>query len=80
MVILQNKSLISRWKPAPVWVVQCLGLSQPFRTLPAPPEGVPAPHLYSDTPNLCSLVLGCTRVEQWTTGSVRDGQIYFIFF
>ncbi len=26
-------------------------------------------------PHLCSLVLGCTRVEQWTTGAVRDDHL-----
>uniref|UniRef100_A0A3B4TAI5 Usherin n=1 Tax=Seriola dumerili TaxID=41447 RepID=A0A3B4TAI5_SERDU len=34
------------------------GMSQLFRTLPAPPEGVPAPHLYSDTPtSICVMVI-----------------------
>ncbi|XP_019935888.2 usherin isoform X2 [Paralichthys olivaceus] len=34
------------------------GMSQHFRTLPAPPEGVPAPHLYSDTPTSVLLSWG----------------------
>uniref|UniRef100_A0A3Q4AAY9 Uncharacterized protein n=1 Tax=Mola mola TaxID=94237 RepID=A0A3Q4AAY9_MOLML len=34
------------------------GLSQGFRTLSAPPEGVPAPHLYSDTPTSVLLSWG----------------------
>ncbi|AWP01780.1 putative usherin-like [Scophthalmus maximus] len=34
------------------------GMSQRFRTLPAPPEGVPAPHLYSDTPTSVLLSWG----------------------
>ncbi|XP_039982949.1 usherin [Xiphias gladius] len=33
-------------------------ISQHFRTLPAPPEGVPAPHLYSDTPTSVLLSWG----------------------
>ncbi|CAB1442995.1 unnamed protein product, partial [Pleuronectes platessa] len=38
------------------------GMSQHFRTLPAPPEGVPAPHLYSDTPT--SVLLSWGAPEQ----------------
>uniref|UniRef100_A0A667ZN39 Usherin n=1 Tax=Myripristis murdjan TaxID=586833 RepID=A0A667ZN39_9TELE len=34
------------------------GPSQQFRTPPAPPEGVPAPHLYSDTPTSVLLSWG----------------------
>ncbi|KAM6979899.1 usherin [Aplochiton taeniatus] len=34
------------------------GPSRPFRTPPAPPEGVPAPHLYSDTPTSVLLSWG----------------------
>ncbi|XP_075319241.1 usherin [Odontesthes bonariensis] len=46
------------------------GVSQHFRTLPAPPEGVPAPHLYSDTPTSVLLSWGSpTRsngpLERW---------------
>uniref|UniRef100_A0A3P9BUF9 Usherin n=1 Tax=Maylandia zebra TaxID=106582 RepID=A0A3P9BUF9_9CICH len=36
--------------------------SQHIRTLPAPPEGVPAPHLYSDTPT--SVLLSWGTAEQ----------------
>uniref|UniRef100_A0A3Q3B8L8 Usher syndrome 2A (autosomal recessive, mild) n=1 Tax=Kryptolebias marmoratus TaxID=37003 RepID=A0A3Q3B8L8_KRYMA len=38
------------------------GMSQPFQTLAAPPEGVPAPHLYSDTPT--SVLLSWGAPEQ----------------
>nr|XP_054587843.1 usherin [Nothobranchius furzeri] len=34
------------------------GVFQSFRTLPAPPEGVPAPHLYSETPTSVLLSWG----------------------
>ncbi|XP_077419247.1 usherin isoform X1 [Vanacampus margaritifer] len=41
-----------------------------FRTLPAPPEGVPAPHLYSDTPTSVLLSWGSPQssngiLERW---------------
>ncbi|XP_059204973.1 usherin [Centropristis striata] len=46
------------------------GMSQDFRTLPAPPEGVPAPHLYSDTPTSVLLSWGAPEqsngpLERW---------------
>uniref|UniRef100_A0A3B5AVF4 Usherin-like n=1 Tax=Stegastes partitus TaxID=144197 RepID=A0A3B5AVF4_9TELE len=46
------------------------GRSQYFRTLPAPPEGVPAPHLYSDTPTSVLLSWGAPELsngplERW---------------
>ncbi|XP_074522167.1 usherin [Halichoeres trimaculatus] len=46
------------------------GISQSFRTLPAPPEGVPAPHLYSDTPTSVLLSWGAPErsngpLERW---------------
>ncbi|XP_029354432.1 usherin [Echeneis naucrates] len=41
------------------------GMSQPFHTLPAPPEGVPAPHLYSDTPTSVLLSWGA---PEWSNG------------
>ncbi|XP_041646715.1 usherin [Cheilinus undulatus] len=46
------------------------GMSQSFRTLPAPPEGVPAPHLYSDTPTSVLLSWGAPErsngpLERW---------------
>uniref|UniRef100_A0A4W6FW95 Usherin n=1 Tax=Lates calcarifer TaxID=8187 RepID=A0A4W6FW95_LATCA len=41
------------------------GMSQHFRTLPAPPEGVPAPHLYSDTPTSVLLSWGA---PDWSNG------------
>ncbi|XP_047436500.1 usherin [Mugil cephalus] len=46
------------------------GTSQPFRTPPAPPEGVPAPHLYSDTPTSVLLSWGAPEqnngpLERW---------------
>ncbi|CAJ1048931.1 LOW QUALITY PROTEIN: usherin [Xyrichtys novacula] len=45
-------------------------ISQSFRTLPAPPEGVPAPHLYSDTPTSVLLSWGAPELsngplERW---------------
>ncbi|XP_078016774.1 usherin [Epinephelus lanceolatus] len=45
-------------------------MSQDFRTLPAPPEGVPAPHLYSDTPTSVLLSWGAPELsngllERW---------------
>ncbi|TDH17235.1 hypothetical protein EPR50_G00006290 [Perca flavescens] len=44
------------------------GMSQDFRTLPAPPEGVPAPHLYSDTPTSVLLSWGA---PDWTNGPLE---------
>ncbi|KAM4744036.1 usherin isoform 3-T3 [Anableps anableps] len=46
------------------------GTSQYFQTLPAPPEGVPAPHLYSDTPTSVLLSWGAPEktngpLERW---------------
>ncbi|XP_068597953.1 usherin [Brachionichthys hirsutus] len=46
------------------------GTSRSFRTLPAPPEGVPAPHLYSETPTSVLLSWGAPRwgngpLERW---------------
>ncbi|XP_070688414.1 usherin [Pempheris klunzingeri] len=46
------------------------GMSQPFRTLPAPPEGVPAPYLYCDTPTSVLLSWGAPErsngpLERW---------------
>ncbi|KAF6731117.1 Usherin, partial [Oryzias melastigma] len=45
-------------------------MSQRFQTLPAPPEGVPAPHLYSDTPTSVLLSWGAPEksngpLERW---------------
>ncbi|XP_051795531.1 usherin [Acanthochromis polyacanthus] len=42
--------------------------SQYFRTLPAPPEGVPAPHLYSDTPTSVLLSWGA---PEWSNGPLE---------
>nr|XP_043886757.1 usherin-like [Solea senegalensis] len=57
------------------------GTSQRFRTLPAPPEGVPAPHLYSDTPTSVLLSWGAPEqsngpldwwlIERRVTGTVQ---------
>ncbi|XP_068172657.1 usherin isoform X1 [Antennarius striatus] len=44
------------------------GKSQSFRTLPAPPEGVPAPHLYSETP---TSVLVSWGAPQWSNGPLE---------
>lgn len=44
------------------------GMSQDFRTLPAPPEGVPAPHLYSDTPTSVLLSWGA---PEWSNGPLE---------
>uniref|UniRef100_UPI0037E7E888 usherin n=1 Tax=Semicossyphus pulcher TaxID=241346 RepID=UPI0037E7E888 len=44
------------------------GMSQSFRTLPAPPEGVPAPHLYSDTPTSVLLSWGA---PEWSNGPLE---------
>ncbi|XP_069030560.1 usherin [Embiotoca jacksoni] len=44
------------------------GMSQHFRTLPAPPEGVPAPHLYSDTPTSVLLSWGA---PEWSNGPLE---------
>ncbi|KAM9366692.1 usherin [Symphorus nematophorus] len=46
------------------------GMLLSFRTLPAPPEGVPAPHLYSDTPTTVLLSWGAPEssngpLERW---------------
>lgn len=46
--------------------------SQHFQTLPAPPEGVPAPHLYSETPTSVLLSWGAPEqsngpLERWET-------------
>ncbi|XP_035991625.1 usherin [Fundulus heteroclitus] len=46
------------------------GMSQYFQTLPAPPEGVPAPHLHSDTPTSVLLSWGAPErsngpLERW---------------
>ncbi|XP_060897032.1 usherin [Labrus mixtus] len=43
-------------------------MSQSFRTLPAPPEGVPAPHLYSDTPTSVLLSWGA---PDWSNGPLE---------
>ncbi|XP_029001116.1 usherin isoform X2 [Betta splendens] len=43
-------------------------MSQHFRTLPAPPEGVPAPHLYSDTPTSVLLSWGA---PEWSNGPLE---------
>uniref|UniRef100_A0A3P8RYW1 Usherin n=1 Tax=Amphiprion percula TaxID=161767 RepID=A0A3P8RYW1_AMPPE len=44
------------------------GRSQYFRTLPAPPEGIPAPHLYSDTPTSVLLSWGA---PEWSNGPLE---------
>nr|XP_046239587.1 usherin [Scatophagus argus] len=44
------------------------GMSLNFRTLPAPPEGVPAPHLYSDTPTSVLLSWGA---PEWSNGPLE---------
>ncbi|XP_030271338.1 usherin [Sparus aurata] len=44
------------------------GMSPSFRTLPAPPEGVPAPHLYSDTPTSVLLSWGA---PEWSNGPLE---------
>ncbi|XP_056269140.1 usherin isoform X3 [Pseudoliparis swirei] len=44
------------------------GMSQDFRTLAAAPEGVPAPHLYSDTPT--SVLLSWSGPE-WSNGPLE---------
>ncbi|KAM9408306.1 LOW QUALITY PROTEIN: usherin [Pholidichthys leucotaenia] len=46
------------------------GVSQTFRTFSAPPDGVPAPHLYSDTPTSVLLSWGAPEringpLERW---------------
>ncbi|KAK2920361.1 hypothetical protein Q8A73_002565 [Channa argus] len=43
-------------------------MSPQFRTLPAPPEGVPAPHLYSDTPTSVLLSWGA---PEWSNGPLE---------
>ncbi|KAM3624776.1 uncharacterized protein V6R79_001428 [Siganus canaliculatus] len=43
-------------------------MSPSFRTLPAPPEGVPAPHLYSDTPTSVLLSWGA---PDWSNGPLE---------
>ncbi|KAK2854220.1 hypothetical protein Q5P01_006881 [Channa striata] len=43
-------------------------MSQHFRTLPAPPQGVPAPHLYSDTPTSVLLSWGA---PEWSNGPLE---------
>ncbi|KAF7657915.1 hypothetical protein LDENG_00020320 [Lucifuga dentata] len=54
------------------------GMPQYFRTLPAPPEGVPAPHLYSDTPTSVLLSWGAPEstngpLERWLVERRRVG-------
>ncbi|XP_029281914.1 LOW QUALITY PROTEIN: usherin [Cottoperca gobio] len=44
------------------------GMSEDFRTLPAPPEGIPAPHLYSDTPTSVLLSWGA---PEWSNGPLE---------
>ncbi|XP_053172998.1 usherin [Scomber japonicus] len=44
------------------------GTSQHFRTLPAPPEGLPAPHVYSDTPTSVLLSWGA---PEWSNGPLE---------
>ncbi|XP_068431767.1 usherin [Clinocottus analis] len=44
------------------------GMSQDFRTLAAPPEGVPAPHPYSDTPTSVLLSWGA---PEWSNGPLE---------
>lgn len=51
-------------------------MSQHFQTLPAPPEGVPAPHLYSDTPTSVLLSWGAPEqsngpLERWEALTVH---------
>ncbi|TWW67416.1 Usherin Usher syndrome type IIa protein [Takifugu flavidus] len=44
------------------------GMSESFRTLPAAPEGVPAPHLYSETPTSVLLSWGA---PEWSNGPLE---------
>ncbi|XP_044201958.1 usherin [Thunnus albacares] len=44
------------------------GTSQHFQTLPAPPEGLPAPHVYSDTPTSVLLSWGA---PEWSNGPLE---------
>lgn len=46
-------------------------MSESFRTLPAAPEGVPAPHLYSETPTSVLLSWGA---PEWSNGPLERSE------